>query len=158
MLGQVKAHALRAQLAVERDEPVARRDVHAHDGAAVDDDGLRVGLHRTLNVLLKAADVGKKQAAAEAVEHDARQCLHAADAVDREEPGLARQRTEEGALGRGRAHEHVDERQHHAHEHALDRAEQQHAQKRPGKDAELHAVDAPAELLRYGDSRKSIGI
>ena len=82
-----------------------------------------------------------------------RQRLHAADAVDREEPGLARQRTEEGALGRGRAHEHVDERQHHAHEHALDRAEQQHAQKRPGEDAELHAVDAPepprdAELRR----------
>ena len=153
VLGQVKAHALRAQLAVERDEPVARRDVHAHDGAAVDDDGLRVGLHRALDVFLKAADVGKEQTAAEAVEHDVRQRLHAADAVDREEPGLARQRAEEGALGRGRAHEHVDERQHHAHEHALDRAEQQHAQKRPGEDAELHAVDAPepprdAELRR----------
>ena len=153
MLGQVKAHALRAQLAVERDEPVARGDVHAHDGAAVDDDGLRIGLHRALNILLEAADVGEKQAAAEAVEHDVRQRLHAADAVDREEPGLARQRAEEGALGRGRAHEHVDERQHHAHEHALDRAEQQHAQKRPGEDAELHAVDAPepprdAELRR----------
>lgn len=77
VLGQVKAHALRAQLAVERDEPVTRRDVHAHDGAAVDDDGLRVGLHRALDVLLKAADVGKEQTAAEAVEHDARQCLHA---------------------------------------------------------------------------------
>ncbi|MFR0870601.1 MAG: hypothetical protein ACLSG5_04125 [Oscillospiraceae bacterium] len=32
-----------------------------------------------------------------------RQRLHAADAVDREKPGLARQRAEEGALGRCRA-------------------------------------------------------
>ena len=90
VLGQIKAHALRAQLAVERDEPVAGGDVHAHDGAAVDDDGLCVGLQRALNVFLKAADVCKEQAAAEAVEHDVRQRLHAADAVDREEAGLAR--------------------------------------------------------------------
>ena len=153
VLGQIKAHALRAQLAVERDEPVAGGDVHTHDGAAVDDDGLRVGLQRALNVLLKAADVCKEQAAAEAVEHDVRQRLHPADAVDREEAGLARQCAEEGALRRCGAHEHVDKRQHHAHEHALDRAEQQHAEKRPGEDAELHAVDAPepprdAELRR----------
>lgn len=71
VLGEIEADAAAGELLVQDDEPVGGGEIHADDGARVDDHGARLRCDGVLNLLLEEGDVREKQAPAEAVEYHA---------------------------------------------------------------------------------------
>ena len=71
VLGEIEADAAAGELLVQDDEPVGGGEIHADDGARVDDHSARLRCDGVLNLLLEEGDVREKQAPAEAGEYHA---------------------------------------------------------------------------------------